>query len=465
MPKYYLAIDIGASGGRHILAHIENGKMKIEEIYRFENGMEPVDDELCWDHQRLFTEIIKGMKKCKELKKIPVSVSVDTWGVDFVLLDDEDRIIGNTVGYRDNRTKDMDKEVYKIISEKELYKRTGIQKATYNTIYQLMAIKKNHPEQLAKAKTLLFTPDYFHYMLSGRKVNEYTIATTSQLINPANNKWDYELIEMLGYPKDIFQRIVLPGTVIGKLTNEIALEVGFTCNVVAPASHDTASAVLSVPATTNKTIYISSGTWSLMGVERMTADCSEEAMKHNMTNEGGYDYRFRFLKNIMGLWMIQSVKKESGLGMSYDELCKKAALQNIDSKIDCYDERFLAPDNMTEEIAAYCMETNQQVPSDIYETASVIYNSLAKCYADTIKEIEMLTKDSYPCINVVGGGSNAVYLNELTAKYTGRTVYAGPSEATSIGNIAVQMLTDHLFDSVNSVRTCIFHSFGVEKYE
>lgn len=463
--NYFLAVDIGASSGRHILASInDDGIMQLEEIYRFENGLTRKNGHLCWDFKKLFDEIILGMKLCKKAGKKPVSMGIDTWGVDFVLLDNNDCIIGDTVGYRDERTTGMDKEVYKLISEDELYSRTGIQKAMYNSIYQLMAVKKNNPEYLESARAILFTPDYFNFLLTGIKRNEYTISTTSQLINPDTGRWDNELLNTLGYPENIFQKIILPGTLIGKTSKEVSDKVGFSCDVVAVASHDTASAVLAVPAVLKPNVYISSGTWSLMGVERMKADCSVNSMKHNMTNEGGYDYRYRYLKNIMGLWMIQSVKKEFNTDLSYEEICNKASSCKITSILDCYDDRFLAPASMTEEIKAYCKETSQQVPEDLFETACVIYNSLAKCYADTINELEELTGEKYKCINVVGGGSNAVYLNKLTAKYTKRTVFAGPGEATAIGNLAVQMLSKGVFASVDSARTCIFKSFGVTEY-
>lgn len=463
--NYYLAIDIGASSGRHILSWVEEGRIKIEEIYRFENGLVEKNGALCWNHDRLFSEIVKGLTICKEKGKIPVSVGVDTWGVDFVLLDRDDNVIGDTVSYRDDRIKGMDTEVYKLIDEKELYYRTGIQKAMYNSIYQLMAIKQRHPEQLEMAESILFTPDYFNFLLSGVKKNEYTISTTSQLINAGTGDWDMELIERLGYPKRIFNQIVEPKTEIGNLRPDVAKQVGFDCKVIAVTEHDTASAVLAVPSMQENSVYISSGTWSLMGVEQDKACCSDDAMRHNMTNEGGYNHRYRFLKNIMGLWMIQSVKKESGTDISFDELCKNAAKQNIPSIVDCYDDRFLAPDNMTAEIAAACEETNQPVPQNLYETASVVYNSLASCYGNTIRELEELTGEKYSSINVVGGGSNAVYLNELTAKYTGRTVYAGPSEATAIGNLTVQMIALGEFEDLSAARQCIFNSFGVNKYE
>ena len=469
MGAYYLAVDIGASSGRHILAHMENGKLQLEEVHRFYNGMSEKDGELCWDFDALFKEIKTGLKKCKEIGKIPVSIGVDTWGVDFVLLDENDQVLGNTVGYRDDRNQRMDEEVYKIIPEKELYARTGIQKAIFNTIYQLMAVKTKHPEYLEKAKTFLMVPDYFHFLLSGVKSNEYTEATTGQLINPYTKEWDMELIEMLGYPTDMFQKVSVPGTILGDLRPELQEEVGFNCKVVLPATHDTGSAVLAVPSNNPDTVYISSGTWSLMGVERMEADCSPASYAHNFTNEGGFQYRFRYLKNIMGLWMIQSVKKElkeeRGIDLSFGELCADAATQTIPSIVDANDERFLAPKNMIKEVQAACAESGQPVPETAGEIASVIYNSLAKCYAATIEEIQEITGKTYDSISIVGGGSNAVYLNELTAKYTGKTVYAGPTEATAIGNLMVQMMANGELGDLATARDCVFESFAVQTYK
>lgn len=469
MGAYYLAIDIGASSGRHILSHMENGKLILEEVHRFPNGLHEKDGEKCWDYEALFSEIKTGLKKCKEIGKVPASVGIDTWGVDFVLLDENDKVLGNTVGYRDDRTQGMDEEVYKIIPHEQLYLRTGIQKAIFNTIYQLMAVKKGHPEYLEQAKTFLMVPDYFHYLLSGKKSNEYTEASTSQLLNPETKEWDKELIEMLGIPSDMFLPISVPGTVLGDLTEELQAEVGFNCKVVLPAAHDTGSAVLAVPSNNPDTVYISSGTWSLMGVERMAADCSLDSMAHNFTNEGGYQYRFRYLKNIMGLWMIQSVKKElkeeRGIDISFGELCAEAAKQSITSLVDCNDGRFLAPKNMTKEVQAACAESGQQVPQTPAEIASVIYNSLAKCYAETIEEIQEITGKTYDSISVVGGGANAEYLNELTAKYTGRTVFAGPTEATAIGNLMVQMMVGGELTDLNSARDCVFQSFDVKTYK
>lgn len=465
MSKYYLAIDIGASSGRHMLASIVNGKIQLEEVYRFPNGMDNKNGILCWDVERLFTEIKNGLKKCKEIGKIPSYMGIDTWGVDYVLLDKDDKILGETVGYRDNRTNGMDAKVYETISLSALYERTGIQKQIFNTIYQLMAVKESHPEYLEQAKSILMIPDYFHFLLTGEKKNEYTNATTGQLVNAKTNEWDYELIDMLGYNKEMFQPVSMPGTVVGEFTKAIQEEVGFNCTVVLPATHDTGSAVLAVPTNDDNAIYISSGTWSLMGIERKEADCSMKSMQSNFTNEGGYDHRFRFLKNIMGLWMIQSVKKEFTEDLSFAEICERASKETISSIVDCNDDCFLAPKSMIEAVKKFCQDTEQQVPETVGEIAAVIYNSLAKCYGDTIEEIEALIGEHYSTIYVVGGGANAGYLNELTAKYTGRRVSAGPSEATAIGNIIVQMLYDKTFKSLPEARTCIGESFDVKIYE
>lgn len=464
MMKYYLGIDIGASSGRHILAHMENGKMCMEEIYRFSNGMITKDGELCWDIIQLFKEIINGMKKCKELRKIPVSVGIDTWAVDFVLIDDKNNIIGNTVGYRDLRTKEMDAEVARYISEEELYNRTGIQKQIFNTIYQLMSMKVNHSEQLEKADSMLMIPDYFNFLLSGVKACEYTNATTTQLVNPETKQWDYDLITTLDYPKHIFQQIRTPGTELGDLLPDIQKEVGFNCKVVLPATHDTGSAVLAVPSNEQDTVYISSGTWSLMGIEIMEAECSDKSRKLNFTNEGGYDYRFRYLKNIMGLWMIQSVKKEIGNNISFSQICLMAAKEEIKSLVDCNNDRFLAPPDMTYEVQKACKESGQQVPIGIAQIAAVIYNSLANCYANTIKEIEDITQREFTRINIVGGGANAEYLNELTAKYTGKKILAGPVEATAIGNIMVLMIADKTLENLKEARECVSDSFEIKVY-
>ncbi len=464
MERYYLAIDIGASSGRHMLASMKDGKMQLEEVYRFPNGMDDKNGTLCWNVERLFTEIKNGLKKCKEIGKIPVSMAIDTWGVDYVLLDKDDRILGDTVGYRDSRTEGMDEKVYEVIPQDELYARTGIQKQIFNTVYQLMAVKESHPEYLEQAESILMIPDYFHFLLTGVKKNEYTNATTGQLVSPKTNDWDCEMIDMLGYNSKMFRPVSMPGTVVGEFTEEVQKEVGFNCTVVLPATHDTGSAVLAVPTNDDDAVYISSGTWSLMGIERKEADCSMESMKANFTNEGGYDHRFRYLKNIMGLWMIQSVKKEFAEDLSFAQICEMASKETISSIVDCNDDCFLAPKSMIKAVQDFCRRTGQQVPETVGEISSVIYNSLAKCYGDTVKEIEEITGKKYSTIYVVGGGSNAGYLNELTAKYTGKKVSAGPSEATAIGNVIVQMLHDGVFKDLPEARTCVRESFDVVMY-
>lgn len=466
MSKYYAAVDMGASSGRLMVGWIENGKMQLEEIHRFENGMVKKDDELCWEFDRIFREIVTGLKKCRELGKIPVSLGVDTWGVDFVLLDKDGGVLGNTVGYRDHRTDGMDDEVYKIISQNDLYARTGIQKAIYNTIYQLMAVKKKYPQYMEQADSLLFVPDYFHYLLCGKKVNEYTEATTSQLINAQTNDWDYELMDMLGYKKSMFNELVMPGTSLGNLRPELAEEIGYDLEIVVPCTHDTGSAVLAVPANDDDFVYISSGTWSLMGVEMARPDCSQQSCDLNFTNEGGYNHRFRHLKNIMGLWMIQSVRHEYGDKYGFAEICEMAEeAKDFPSRVDANDNCFLSPDNMTQAVKDYCRNSGQQVPETLGEIATAIYTSLAECYARTVKELEETTGRTYSRIHVVGGGSNAGYLNELTAKATGKEVHAGPGEATAIGNITAQMLKAKEFASVEAARDVIHESFGIKIYQ
>ena len=464
MEKYYLAIDIGASSGRHMLGHLENGKMVLEEIYRFPNGMAEVNGDKVWDVDLLFKEIKTGMKKCKELGKIPCSVGIDTWAVDYVLLDKQGKRVGIAAAYRNDRTKGMDEEVYKIIPECELYGRNGIQKQMFNTIYQLMAVKCQHPKWFDEAETMLMIPDYFHYLLTGKKVTEYTNATTTQLVSPVTKDWDYELIEKLGYPKKLFTEIKLPGTKLGALCKEIEEEIGFSCQVVLPATHDTGSAVLAVPSNKEDVLYISSGTWSLMGTELLDAICTEESRQKNLTNEGGYNYRFRYLMNIMGLWMIQSVRKEFAPELGFGEICERASKCSISSIVDCNDDRFLAPENMTEEVKAACREAGMQVPEGIAEVAAVIYNSLAKCYAATIEKLQAITGKKYDCIHIVGGGANADYLNKLTAAAAKLTVYAGPTEATAIGNLAAQMLSAGELASLTEARSCIFNSFEIKEY-
>lgn len=455
--KKYLAIDIGASSGRHIVGYMEDGNIKLEEVYRFSNGMKQKDGHLIWDEKEIFRHILAGLRKAKELGHVPVSIGIDTWAVDYALLDEDDKLINDIYGYRDNRTEGADEEVYKIIPEEELYARTGIQKQIFNTIYQLKSEKN-----LDKASSMLMIPDYFNFLLTGKKAQEYTNASTTQLVSPITKNWDFELINKLGLREEIFNKIYLPGTILGNLKEEIQKEVGYDAEVIMVASHDTASAVLSVPSNEDS-IYISSGTWSLMGTELMEANCSKRSKELNFTNEGGVDYRFRYLKNIMGMWMINETRNEIGKEYSFSEICDKARDADIDSIVDASDVRFLAPVSMFDEVKKACAETNQKVPTNLAEAAKVIYMSLAECYKKTALEIEEMTGKSYPCIHIVGGGCKATYLNELTAKATGKTVYAGPDEATSIGNIVCQMMANKEIDNLLQARNLIFKSFGVKE--
>lgn len=465
MNEYYLAVDIGASSGRHILAWLEEGQIKLEEVYRFSNGMVKKEGSLCWELDRLFEEILKGMEVCKKIGKIPVSMGIDTWAVDYVLLDGEGAVLGNTYGYRDHRTEGMDKAVYGMIPEEELYRRTGIQKQIFNTIYQLTAAREKEPELFSKAEKLLMIPDYFGYLLTGIARTEYTNATTTQLINPKTHNWDFELIEKLGIEPSLFTEIAVPGTVLGSLKKEIEERVGYNLTVIQAATHDTASAVAAVPALKEDFLYISSGTWSLMGVEQKEANCSDESRRRNFTNEGGYEYRYRFLKNIMGLWMIQSVRHEYEDRYSFGELCQMAKeCDDFPARVDVNDDRFLSPESMIEALKEVCRENGQEVPETPGEMAKVIYRSLADSYGQTVKEIEELTGKQYESIHVVGGGANADYLNQLTADSTGKQVYCGPTEATAIGNLVVQMIQRKEFEDLGDARKAIFRSFEIKEF-
>lgn len=466
MSRYFLAVDIGASSGRHILGHMDNGRLKITEIYRFENGMANKDGRLLWDVECLLGEIINGMKECVRLGKIPESMSVDTWAVDYVLLDENDKVLGDAYGYRDERTAGCDTEVYRLISEEELYARTGIQKQMFNTVYQLMADKLRRPEILRRAKTFLMLPDYFQFRLTGRKLSEYTNATSTQLVSPVTKQWDKELIRRLGYPEEMFLPLQTPGIEVGRLAEKIAEEVGFDCKVVLCGSHDTASAVMALPQEKGDGLYISSGTWSLMGVELSEADSSEGSREANLTNEGGYDYRFRYLKNIMGLWMIQSVRHELNDAYSFAQLCGMAE-ENVDfpSRVDVNNNCFLAPADMRQEIQDYCRRTGQKVPQTPGELAAVVYRSLADCYGETAKELEKLTGKRYDSIYIIGGGANAGYLNQLTADATGKTVYAGPTEATAVGNLMAQMIRAGELSNLQAARKCVYESFDIKMYQ
>lgn len=461
---YYLAVDIGASSGRHILGWMDKGKIRMEEIYRFENKLEKRNGHLCWDLDHLFHEVVEGMRKCKELDRIPASVGIDTWGVDFVLLDANGNVLGNTVAYRDGRTKGMDEEVYKVISESELYRRNGIQKQLFNSIYQLMAIKKETPQLLERTERFLMIPEYLNYRLTGVAMNEYTNATTTQLVNAKTQDWDFELMEMLDLPTKIFGELNMPKTLVGPLSSNMAERVGFQTNVVLPATHDTGSAVMAVPTNSDDSIYLSSGTWSLMGIERLIPDCTEMSRKHNFTNEGGYHHRYRYLKNIMGMWIMQNLRREFKHKYTFEELYELAHIgRYFTSTVDVNDDMFLAPDSMIRALQDYCEQTGQEKPETECELLYCVYRSLAKCYAKTVAEIETVTGRTYDTIHVVGGGCQDKFLDRLLVEVTGKEVYAGPVEATAIGNIMAQMLRDNVFGDLKEARQVVAKSFDVKR--
>ncbi|MCM3537384.1 rhamnulokinase [Priestia endophytica] len=464
MKKCCLAVDIGASSGRLIASHLENGQLKLNEIHRFENKIVRKDDQFCWELDRLFLEIKKGIKKCQGKGLKPESIGIDTWAVDFILLDENEKPLTNSVAYRDPRTDGMMDEVFKIIMKERLYLETGIQFQKFNTIYQLYSIKQNNPEILDKAASFLMIPDYFNYLLTGKKANEYTNATSTQLVNAFTKKWDDEILDQLGIKKEIFQEIHNPKTVLGTLKEDLVEEFGFDMKVILPATHDTGSAVISVPEL-DETIYISSGTWSLIGVENYFPICVTKALDYNFTNEGGIDYRYRFLKNIMGLWMIQEVKRNYQDQYSFAELVDLARqVQDFTSTVNVDDSRFLKPENMIEEIQRYCQETNQAIPTTPGEVAKCVYDSLVCSYQQAINQIEEIFERKFEKINVIGGGCQNEMLNQLIADTTKKVVYAGPVEATAIGNIVSQLMAVGEIEDINEARTIIKHSFEVKKF-
>lgn len=459
--KYYLAIDIGASSGRHILGWLDNGKLNLEEIYRFKNGATNLGDKLVWDVKSLFSSIVEGLKKCKEIGKIPSSIGIDTWGVDYALLDENDELISEVYSYRDDRTQKVIDEVHLVVSEDETYKRTGIQKQVFNTIYQLYCDKKSG--KLDKAKTFLMMPDYLHFLLTGVKKNEYTNASTTGLLNAKTREWDYEILDKLGINKGIFSPLSLPGSIVGELKPEIVNEVGFTATVCLPATHDTASAVMAVP-NDKMPLYISSGTWSLMGIETPNENTDNVARTAGFTNEGGYGKSVRFLKNIMGLWMIQCIKKEYNDKYSFTDFVDEAKkVENFNSTVDVNDLSFFAPESMISAVKAYCEKTNQKVPNTVGEIVLCVYSSLAKSYKEAVEQIEEITGEKFNEINIVGGGCQNVLLNELTAKKTGRTVVAGPVEATATGNLLAQMLASGEIDTLSQGKKIITDSFEIKR--
>ena len=461
MKNCYLAIDIGASSGRHILGFIENGKIVLEEIYRFRNGAEKHDGKLVWNVKELYKSIVEGLKKCKEVGKIPVSIGIDTWGVDYALLDEEDNLLSEIYSYRDERTLSVMQEVYSIMPESELYARTGIKEQVFNTIFQLYCDKKSG--KLDKAETFLMMPDYLHFLLTGVKKNEYTNASTTGLLNAKTRDWDYEIIDKLGLKKSLFRPLSYPCDKVGNLRPEIAAEVGFDACVYLPATHDTASAVMAVPSE-NDPLYISSGTWSLIGIETPKENTTEQAKISGFTNEGGFNKTVRFLKNIMGMWMIQCIKKELDDKYSFVELVALAKdAKDFKSRVDVNDLSFFAPDSTINAVTDYCRKTGQDIPETVGEIAYCVYASLAESYVRSVGQIEKITGSTFDKIHIVGGGSQNVLMNELTARFTKRTVVAGPVEATATGNLIAQMLAKGEIKSLSEGKKLIRDSFEIKE--
>lgn len=453
--KYYLAIDIGASSGRHIVGWLEGGQLKTEEIYRFQNGTDSKGGHLIWNTERLFTEVVNGLKAAKQIGKIPSYIGIDTWAVDYALLGKDGKQTGEMFAYRDGRTVKSAEAVHRIISFDELYKRTGIQFQTFNTIYQLYADKLSG--KLDSAESMLMLPDYLNFLLTGVKKQEYTNATSTGLVNAQTHQWDFEIIEQLGLNRELFGGLSQPGTVVGELKKEIQEEIGYNATVILPATHDTASAVLAAPLEENSP-YISSGTWSLLGIEQKFAHTDDGSLKANYSNEGSINYNFRYQKNIMGLWLLQSVRRELTGNFSFAALANMARCKEDIGIINVNDKRFLSPKSMTEEI--------KKAVGESLSTASIvriIYDSLAKSYADAIEELENNTGKKYTTLNVIGGGSRDTLLNELTAKATGKTVITGPVEATAIGNLIMQMIGTGELPDLQSARKIIKKSFEIKE--
>ncbi|MGL5951080.1 MAG: rhamnulokinase [Cetobacterium sp.] len=445
MGEYFLAIDLGASSGRHLLGSISDGKIQLDEIHRFKNELQIKERNICWDLNYLFKEIIVGMKKCKELNKIPVSLSIDTWGVDFVLLDKKNMAIGNFVSYRDKRTQGLIEEVTGIIPKNSIYKKTGIQFQEFNTLYQLKATPK---KILNRAESFLMIPDFFNFLLTGKMVNEYTNFTTTQLLDIEKNSCSEEILNYLNIDKKIFKKIYFPKTNLGNLKKEIVEQIGFDCDVILAPTHDTASAFMSNILDDKKDgVIISSGTWSLIGVELDEPLTCERARKYNFTNEGGFDKKYRFLKNIMGLWIIQEVSKNLNYEYSFQELVD-LALENraYKSTFDVNDNRFFIAENMIEEINRYCIENEKIPPSNVGELAMCVYRSLAFSYKEAIKELEYITGKKFSEINILGGGCQNTLLNELIKEEIGLDILVGPIEATGLGNILTQMISKNTLE-------------------
>lgn len=478
--NYHLAIDIGASSGRHVIAYLEQDRLMLKEVYRFKNGFHQHDDQLVWSLSYLWDQILLGLKRCSEIGMIPQTLGIDTWGVDFVLLDEAGEQLLPCVAYRDRRTDGMDEVLRQHISEQALYEQTGIQKQIFNTIYQLLYLQRKSPQELSRAKHFLMVPDYFNYLLTGKRANEYTNATTTSLIDVHTGHWHRELIRLIGLSPDMFSEVSRPGQILGRLQPEIVHQIGFDCEVILVPSHDTASAFLAVPMEDEYDTIISSGTWSLLGRELNQPILSQQGYFANFTNEGGYANTYRYLKNIMGLWIIQECHRllntdrqydfidpmEHGIAWDFTTIEKAAATaSDYHGRIDVDSDRYLAPSDMIEEIYSDLVEHAEQKPRTIEDILFSVYASLAESYASNIDLLEQITGKKTRCIHVVGGGSKDTFLNTLTAKTSGLPLKAGPAEATSIGNILVQLITKNEIKSKEDARELVKRSFEIKEVD
>ncbi|HBG77451.1 MAG TPA: rhamnulokinase [Phycisphaerales bacterium] len=469
--KNYIAVDLGASSGRVILGSVDNDKIALEEIHRFENGPIEENGSLRWDFAKLFGEISTGTAKAiKQADGKVESIGVDSWGVDFGLIGSDGKLLENPYHYRDKRTDGMMEKAFAIAGKRTIYDSTGIQFMQLNTIFQLLALKSQRPEILKKTHKLAFTADLVSYYLCGEIFGEYTLASTSQLMNMKLGKWSADLFDKLSLPLDIMPSIVQPGTVVGKLKKEIADKFG--CGripVVAVGSHDTACAVASVPANEKNWAYLSSGTWSLMGVEIPNAAINDSTYKYEFTNEGGICGTIRLLKNIMGLWLIQECRRvwnEQGGKLSFADLATLAEkAKPFAAVINPNDSRFFGVCDMPAKINEYLAETGQPAISDKGQIIRVVLESLGFYYRETLEKIEEITKQKIDTLHIVGGGIKNELLCQFTADATGKKVVAGPVEATAMGNIMIQAMATGQIKSVAAGRALVAKSFDLKVYQ
>ncbi len=466
--KQVLAFDFGASSGRAILGIFDGEKITLKEIHRFSNDPVKVGHTFYWDVLRLFHEIKQGILKAKQYGNID-SIGIDTWGVDFGLVDKKGYLLENPVHYRDERNVGMIDEARKYMSKTEMYDRTGIQFMEFNTLFQLLSIRKNRPELLERADSLLFMPDLFTYMLTNNKVSEYSIATTSQMVNIDTQNWDYELLDAMKIPKHILCKIVPSGAKAGYLRRSLREELGLDkIPVISVCGHDTQSAITAIPSESKDFAFISSGTWSLFGTELDEPVVNEKARKLNVTNEGGYNYTTAFLKNICGLWLIQESRRQwirEGKEYSYAELEQEALkAEPFKCFIDPDAPDFVAMGDMPGRVREFCRKTGQYVPETVGEVMRCIYESLAMKYKFVLAGIEDCTNKNYDRIHVMGGGTKDTFLCAMTASACNRTVYAGPIEATVLGNVAVQLMSTGDIKDIAEARKIIAKGENLKTY-